>query len=36
MPVLKDNYGRLMDFLNRISKLSYFNLIDLADFLMHH
>jgi len=33
---LKDNYGRLIDFLCQISKLSYFNLLDLADFLMHH
>ena len=32
--LLKDNYGRLIDFLNRISKLSCFNLIDLADVLM--
>jgi len=24
-----------IDFLNQISKLSYFNLFDLADFLMH-
>jgi len=30
---LKDNYGRLFDFLKQISKLSYFNLLDLADFL---
>jgi len=33
--LLKDNYGRLIDFLSQISKLSYFNLLDLADFLMH-
>jgi len=33
---LKDNCGRLIDFLSQISKLSYFNLLDLADFLMHH
>jgi len=33
---LKDNYGRLIDFLSQISKLSYFNLLDLVDFLMHH
>jgi len=32
---LKDNYGRLIDFLSQISKLSNFNLHDLADFLMH-
>jgi len=31
----KDKCGRLIDFLNQISKLSYFNMIDLADFLMH-
>jgi len=33
---LKDDYGHLIDFLCQISKLSYFNLLDLADFLMHH
>jgi len=33
--LLKDNCGRLIDFLSQISKLSYFNLFDLADFLMH-
>jgi len=33
---LKGNYGRLIDFLSQISKLSYFNLLDLADVLMHH
>jgi len=33
---LKDNYAPLIDFLNHISKLSYFNLRDLAEFLMHH
>jgi len=32
---LKDNYWRLVDFLSQISKLSYFNLLDLPDFLMH-
>jgi len=32
---LKDNYGRLIDFLKQISKLSYFNLLDLADFMMY-
>jgi len=29
---LKDNYGHLIDFLIEISKLSYFNFLDLADF----
>jgi len=33
---LKSNYGRLNDYLNQISKLSYVSLLDLADFLMHH
>jgi len=33
---LKDNYGRLIDFLSQISKLFYFNLLDLVDFLIHH
>jgi len=33
---LKDNYEHLTDFLSQISKLSYFNLLELADFLMHH
>ena len=33
---LKGNYGRLIDFLSQISKLSYFNLLDLVDFSMHH
>jgi len=32
----KDNYGRLIDFVSHISKLSYFNVHDLADFMMHH
>jgi len=32
---LKDNYGRLNDFLNQILKLSCFTLHDLSDFLMH-
>jgi len=32
---LKDNYGYLMDFLSKISKLSYFNVLDLTDFMMH-
>jgi len=35
-PLLKDNYGRLIDFLSQISKVSYFNAIDLVDFFMHH
>ena len=34
--ILKDKYGRLIDFLSQISKLYYFNLLDLADFFMHH
>jgi len=33
---LKDNYERLIEFLIQISKPSYFTLLDLADFLMHH
>ena len=33
---LKDNCGCLIDFLSQISKLSYFSLFGLADFLMHH
>jgi len=32
----EDNYGRLIDFLSPSSKLSYFNVLDLADFMMHH
>jgi len=32
---LEDNYARLIDYLSKISKLPYFNLLDLADFLMH-
>jgi len=28
----EDNYGRPIDFLSQISKLSHFNLLDLADF----
>jgi len=32
----KDNYGPFIDFLSQISKLSYFNLLDLAEILMHH
>ena len=31
----ENNYGCLTDFLSQISKLSYFNLLDLADFMMH-
>jgi len=31
-----DSYGRFIDFLIQISKLSYFNVLDLADFMMHH
>jgi len=30
-----DNYGRLIDFLSQISKMPYFSLLNLADFLMH-
>ena len=33
---LKDNYEHLIDFLSHISKLSYLNLLDLADFFMQH
>jgi len=32
----KNNYSHLIDFLSQISKLYYFNLLGLADFLMHH
>jgi len=32
----EDNYGRLIDFLSQISKLSYFNALDVADFMMMH
>jgi len=32
----EDDYGRLIHFLSQISKLSYFNVLDLADFMMHH
>jgi len=31
-----DSYGRLIDFLSQISKLYYFYVLDLADFIMHH
>jgi len=30
----EDNYGSLIDFLCQISKLSYFNVLDLTDFMM--
>ena len=33
--LLYDNYGRLIDFLSQFSKLSYLNLLDLPEFLMH-
>jgi len=33
---LKNNCSRLIDFLSQISQLSYFNLLSLADFLMHN
>jgi len=33
---LEDDYGRLIDFLSQISKLSCFNVLDLPDFTMHH
>ena len=32
---LEDIYARLIDLQEQISKLSYFNLLDLSDFLMH-
>jgi len=32
----KEYYRCLIDFLSQISKLFYFSLLDLADFLMHH
>ena len=32
----EDNYGRIIDFLSQISKLSFFNVLDLADFMMQH
>jgi len=31
----EDNYGHLIDFLRQISKLSYFNVLDLAEFMMY-
>jgi len=33
---LKSKYGHLIHFLSQTSKLSYFNLLGLADFLMQH
>jgi len=32
----EDNYGRLVDFLSQILKLTYFNVLGLADLVMHH
>jgi len=32
----EDNYEGLIDFLSQISKLFNFNVLDLADFMMHH
>jgi len=32
----EDNYERLVDFLIQISKLSNFNVLNLADFMMHN
>jgi len=32
----EDSYGRVIDFLSQISKLHYYNVLDLADFTMHH
>jgi len=32
----EDNYERLIDFLSQISKLFNFNVLDLADFMLHH
>jgi len=29
---LKDNYGRLIEYLSQMPKISYLNLLDLADF----
>jgi len=31
----EDNHGRLIDFLSQISKLTYFNVLDLVDFMMY-
>jgi len=33
---LEDNYSPLCDFLSKISKLSYLNMLGLAHFMMHH
>jgi len=32
----EDNYEPSIDFLSQISKLPYFNLLDLAHFMMYH
>jgi len=32
----EDNHGRVTDFLSLISKFSDLNVVDLADFMMHH
>jgi len=32
----EENYGPLIDFLSQLSKLSYFNVLDLAHFIMFH
>ena len=32
----EDNHGRETDFLSLISKFSYLNVVELADFMMHH
>jgi len=32
----EDNYGHLINFLSQVSKLTYFNVLGLADFMMHH
>jgi len=32
----EDSYGRLIDFLIQISKLAYFNVLDLAHVIMRH
>ena len=32
----EDNYGRLIDFLGQIKKLFNFNVLNLADFVIHH
>jgi len=33
---LKYNHERLIDFLSKVSELSYFKLLDLTDVSMHH